>query len=621
MRAREPVKPTKTTDLSVHSIAGTEVVLLGLNVSRRARERLLGFEIRRTDGKQEKWLAGGKSFRDVALAPGERADSRTAPIQEFLWGDYEAKPKKHYAYTVTAKYAPPGRPDIKPVTVEVDTEDPDDGRHGVFFNRGVAGSQAYSRLFGAYRRFYLTEKLGRQSWQAFIRPDTLPDRSAWQWLSRGLEEAMIRFIRQAQGPRYGLRAAAYELDYLPVLLEFAAALESGADVRIVHHAKRVTRQELRRGQPVKVEKLDEIADAARVALLRVGIKDKSNTTRWQEGLTDRIDTTIAHNKFIVLLDRGEPVAVWTGSTNFTAGGIFGQSNVGHVIRDKDVARHYLAYWEKLQTDPPRRRASADPKEMGIQDWNVHHQPDLTGPPPEDSITPIFSPRPTAAMLQWYADQMAQAKSSVHFTAAFGVSQQFADKLRAAGVEGCGPAFQRYIMLESVPPARASKQRKDAARAKGKPAPLDYYDFKDQGCNRIAWGEVLHRRDVPGLGDTLLEESLAGLNINVDYLHTKYLLIDPLTDDPIVVTGSANFSDNSTTMNDENMLVIRGDTRVADIFLTEFMRLFNHFHQRNVMNRLSDDELAAAAFLTPDDSWTAPYFKDGTQESRERQLFA
>jgi len=29
-----------------------------------------------------------------------------------------------------------------------------------------------------------------------------------------------------------------------------------------------------------------------------------------------------------------------------------------------------------------------------------------------------------------------------------------------------------------------------------------------------------------------------------------------------------------TMNDENMLVLRGDTRVADIFLTEFMRLFN-----------------------------------------------
>jgi hypothetical protein len=29
-----------------------------------------------------------------------------------------------------------------------------------------------------------------------------------------------------------------------------------------------------------------------------------------------------------------------------------------------------------------------------------------------------------------------------------------------------------------------------------------------------------------------------------------------------------------TTNDENMFVLQGDTRVADIFLTEFMRLFN-----------------------------------------------
>lgn len=48
---------------------------------------------------------------------------------------------------------------------------------------------------------------------------------------------------------------------------------------------------------------------------------------------------------------------------------------------------------------------------------------------------------------------------------------------------------------------------------------------------------------------------------------------PLSDDPIVFTGAANFSEPSTTANAENMLVIRGDTRVADIYLGEFTRLF------------------------------------------------
>ena len=72
----------------------------------------------------------------------------------------------------------------------------------------------------------------------------------------------------------------------------------------------------------------------------------------------------------------------------------------------------------------------------------------------------------------------------------------------------------------------------------------------------------------------MHEALTGLNTYVQYVHTKIMLIDPLGDDPIVITGSANFSEASTTSNDENMLVIRGDTRIADIYLGEFMRLFD-----------------------------------------------
>jgi phosphatidylserine/phosphatidylglycerophosphate/cardiolipin synthase-like enzyme len=622
MRAREPKRSKTTETISVHAIAGTEVVFLGLDATPEAARGLLGFTIKRTEGTKEKWLGGGRTFRDGPVAGGGRGDSRSAPIQAFLWGDYEARPGTHYVYTVTPKYGTPkAMHDGPAVTVEVDTENPNDAQHGVFFNRGVAGSQAYSRKFGDYRRYYLINKRGQQQWQPYIRPDALPDRKAWEWLSRGLEEAMLEFIRQANGPRYSLRVAAYEFDYLPVLMEFAAALEAGADVRIIYHAKRTTRQEVRKGNPVKVEVLDPITQSAQAALRRIGIKKEENTTRWQGAFTERTHTTIAHNKFIVLLDGGEPVSVWTGSTNFTAGGIFGQSNVGHVIRDRAVAARYLEYWEKLKTDPPRKKASKVLTEMGIQDWNVHTQPDLSGPPAANSMTPIFSPRPTTAMLQWYADRMAEAKSSVHFTAAFGVSQQVAQKLLAQGASGGASSFQRYIMLESVPSKQSSSKRKDAARTKGRAGPLDYNDFKDQPCNRIAWGEVLRRRGLPGQGDTLLEESLAGLNINVDYLHTKYLLIDPLTDDPVVITGSANFSDNSTTMNDENMLVIRGDTRVADIFLTEFMRLFNHFYYRNQFNRLSKKAAEGAVYLAHDDSWTAPYYAPGTQEHRERLLFS
>jgi hypothetical protein len=46
----------------------------------------------------------------------------------------------------------------------------------------------------------------------------------------------------------------------------------------------------------------------------------------------------------------------------------------------------------------------------------------------------------------------------------------------------------------------------------------------------------------------------------------------------LVAGNAFLpSASSLTGNDENMLLIRGDTRVADIYLTEFDRLFRHFY--------------------------------------------
>ena len=59
---------------------------------------------------------------------------------------------------------------------------------------------------------------------------------------------------------------------------------------------------------------------------------------------------IRHNKFLVLIHRDEPVAMWTGSTNISAGGVLGHSNVGRVIGDKSVALKFLDYWGRL-ADP------------------------------------------------------------------------------------------------------------------------------------------------------------------------------------------------------------------------------------------------------------------------------
>jgi len=99
-----------------------------------------------------------------------------------------------------------------------------------------------------------------------------------------------------------------------------------------------------------------------------------------------------------------------------------------------------------------------------------------------------------------------------------------------------------------------------------------------------------------------------------------MLIDPLGDDPIVVTGSANFSDASTLQNDENMLVIRGNKRVADIYVGEYMRLWNHYAFREWAGKQEKLEEAEFKHLDTKNKWWKEYFGD-TDRSRQRQYFS
>jgi len=530
----------------VHAIAGTYVVLLGIDMTEEASQGVLGFAIERIDHTEDEryWLRGFKTFEETdPEVPGCPVSTLEHPVQSFLWGDFTAKHKHSYTYRIVAmRGKPKNLVQGESVEVRIDTEDDTAGTHAVYFNRGVAGSQAYARKF--YNK----------------PPDEIPDREAWAWLSRGLEEALLNFISQASGDRYALRAAVYEFYYLPVLEAFRDAHRSGADVRIIFDAKPTE------GSP---------NENNRAAITKASIK----------GLTQPREANpsfIAHNKFIVLLEDGIPREVWTGSTNITAGGIFGQSNVGHLVRDSKVAARYLDYWEQLKRDPEAK---------DLRPWTEAQTPVPSAAPAADSTAVVLSPRSALEALEWYAERMDAANSAVFLTAAFGIN----DLLEAVLIED--KDYLRYVLLE--------KEDED----------MDVISRDED--NRFAVGSVI--------GETTLgrwmAENHTGLNTHVNYIHTKYLLIDPLSEDPLLITGSANFSDASTKENDENMLVIREDTRTADIYLGEFMRLFNHFYFRYVANRASDTATASGTgHLTPDDRWREDYYREGPKR-KQRLYFA
>jgi hypothetical protein len=558
--------------LTVHAIAGTHVVLFGFDLPKARTKGLAGFALRRTGTRPRRKAFFLDNFllleqNDVGASPDH--SSHLNPFQEFVWGDYTLSPDSEYEYLVEARYGTAGALTTGPTaTIAVRTESESGDAQDVFFNLGVAGSQAYARRF--------TPPGGTRP-----LPPAKAGAKAWAFLSRGLAEAMQGFIAQANGPRYAVRAAVYEFACGAMLRAFATANTRGADVQIVYDAV----PNASRSRP---EDAPRVANEA--AIDAAGIRPFC---------TPRTHTTIAHNKFVVLLEDGAPVAVWTGSTNFTEGGIYGQWNVGHVVRDPAVARRYLELFDELKRDEaPKLTRAFTAKQTPL--------PKTIRPPAGTTL--LFSPRSGLSALDWYANLMDHAKDSVFFTAAFGVSKE----LTAIFAEQ--KPYLRYLLLD---------------RLQG-----DVTTIARSPSNRITAGGYFGASNTPF--SNWMHEALTGLDVHVQYVHTKIMLIDPLGDDPIVITGSANFSEASTTSNDENMLVIRGDTRIADIYLGEFMRVFTHFrfrgHTRSPATHPAPGPDTSKRALAPatrtrgklhlydSDVWARPYYVKGSPREKERLLF-
>src|SRR5437764_13964111 len=105
----------KVGRLHVQAIAGTHVVLLGMDLPEQDCPGLLGFALRREDHTEgEKyWLSGYKTFASVEPSPppGILYSTRQHPIQGFTWSDFSARPEHDYTYEVVALRGTPASPE------------------------------------------------------------------------------------------------------------------------------------------------------------------------------------------------------------------------------------------------------------------------------------------------------------------------------------------------------------------------------------------------------------------------------------------------------------------------------------------------------------------------------
>ncbi len=558
----------ETNDLKIYAVAGTQTVLLSFNIAftKLKNQQFLGFSVERVDKNGDlSFLNGTKHFLSLAKSPNPKIKN-TSLVQSFYWQDYTVDADRTYTYTVKAMFGTAINHISKfTSSLKVTTEPMRNGDHSVYFNYGVTGSQAY-----AHNKEYGNTPISELKGKALQDALSFLGRDLWT-------DGLMEFIGQAKGPKYSIYGAFYEFQYPDFLAELKKAKDRGVDLQLIVSGKEDQYDD-------KTYKNGTIRRNNKTMIKNAGLESSIKCLRTKPSQP--------HNKFMILCENGKPKQVWTGSTNITLAGIFGQCNTGHWIVDDGLAEKYLEYWKGLVEDPAMSKQAKISEAI---------QPNTNLAKLSKGTYVFFSPRDLPAIkgkapaqLQLYADLIDSAKELVCMIFPFNMDEVFNTVFKK------DKEYLRLLLFESESDAKSVKSNDiDLKVTAGA-----IYDGDEKD-----WAKEITTKATTGAG--------------ILYVHNKFFIIDPLSDNPTIVTGSANFSSNSIRNNDENTLVIKGNPRVADIYLTEFDRLFVHFWPRYLTKLNPKTKNQNHGFSSPLDEsykWFNNYFDDTKFAMKRRQLF-
>ena len=317
---------------------------------------------------------------------------------------------------------------------------------------------------------------------------------------------------------------------------------------------------------------------------------------------------IVHNKFLIYVDSsGTAQAVLTGSCNWTDTGMCAQTNNSIVLEDKLVAARYMAYWKKLQADEKEHEEDKPFQDAPLRTFNATGKNLNLDKGTEDAstLTSYFSPstpkqrskakgkEASPVDLKDLSDRVMGAKHAVLFLAfipgtpsitEFAAAAQKANK--GLFVRGCvtspDAAGNFYYDLKGTSPPKKQKGGKNP------PASQD---------PRVISAKALDQKIPAGWQKELLN---AGFAIT----HDKIVVIDPFAENCVVVTGSHNLGYQASYNNDENLLIIEGNKKLALAYATHVLDVYDHFAWRWTVSRGTSVD---ANLKTKPDDWLSWYF--------------
>ncbi|UVK90785.1 phospholipase D-like domain-containing protein [Pseudomonas sp. B21-051] len=536
-------------DFRVKAYAGTNGVLLAMDLAEPRRKGLLGFAIEKQQGDKP-WLflfnsltfpGKAHTFPQYHATPSDKA-----PLQKFRWADYAVNPGTTMHYRVHLAYGTADAPLLgESLELSITSDDGHPANQNVIFNRAVAASQAFQRKFPDLdAQISANKNLPIEAW---------PD-AARLWLENGLLERLLGYIERAVDANWALDIAIYEYQLQAIIDAVNATFARGVQVRVLYHA-----------QP---DDPDTTLNEANLAKLPAANK------------RGRVTHNIFHDKFIVLsrvdgAGQRQPQAVLCGSTNFTANGVYRQANVVHTLDDVTIATRYLQTFEEVWANPADVAAT--------RSWITEHNP----MDPTQALFAGFSPRSGGGDLHEFVEIIEAAKKDVLFVTAFSLPDAILNALLGEPHDD----ILRYGLqntASSITGFHADRTAEFAATA-----------LLNTGLE--GW----------------LKENMKGQKGNL-LVHTKAVVTDFTTDAPTIISGSHNLSTSASNGNDENYLIIRGDTDLADRYGLELLRFYEHYRFRYFAKKL---ELKQVSPLAVDDSWTHDYYVEGDLRQLSRLRFA
>lgn len=227
-----------------------------------------------------------------------------------------------------------------------------------------------------------------------------------------------------------------------------------------------------------------------------------------------------HNKFIVINNE----LVFTGSMNFGIGSMFEDYNNVVMIHDSALAANYKTEFNEMWGGSGAQPNSTNSKFGPDKTDNTQHSFSVSG-------TPVY----------------------LYFSPTDGTTSRIVDAINTANYK-LDIAMFTFINNDLGDAVVAAKQRGVTVRAIIEN--VSYFGSEYQS--------------LVNNGITVLSHE----SITYDF-HHKYCIIDALysNSDPIVVTGSYNWTNSAEEDNDENTLIIH-DFTLANQYLEEFTQRFN-----------------------------------------------